>query len=90
MILDWKQAVEPSCKSGKATVAELVANGVDIKRRRPVDSFYSSNHEKTWVFDDQMYLCGSMNSSTNSIEYCEEAGTFTRDVEIVKQAVLHF
>ena len=50
----------------------------------------SAQHEKTWVVDEKLYVCGSANGTRNSQGNCEEAVLFVKDPSIVGQALEHF
>ena len=50
----------------------------------------SQRHEKTCLFDDQVYMVGSMNLTLNSSKECMESGVFLRSVECVEAGHRHF
>ena len=49
----------------------------------------SAQHEKTWVFDETLWVCGSANATENSFTKCEEAVVFSRSEEMLRSLIGH-
>ena len=53
--------------------------------RKPKNAGLSAQHEKTWIFDQQMFLLTSMSATRNYSSECEEAGLFVKaELEVQK------
>ena len=88
--LDKGQATNPSCSTQRAAMIALHEWGAEIRVRRPKPGMTSAQHEKTWLFDDHVFLCGSANATANSFTKCEEAVTATKSPTLIASQVAHF
>ena len=98
-VFDENQIKGPSCKFQAPALDDLRSwgNRVELRMRRPTwpgkngrASGLRIQHEKLWIFDEEMMLITSMNATSNSADNCEEAGSFLRDRTSVARALEHF
>ena len=90
IIVDRKNLENPSCAKEQSSVVALMEWGVPFRMRRPHPGMTSAQHEKCWLFDETLLVCGSMNLTENSVWKCGEAAIFTKEVNAVKDFVQHF
>jgi phosphatidylserine/phosphatidylglycerophosphate/cardiolipin synthase-like enzyme len=64
--------------------------GATICCRRPYSAMTSAQHEKCWLFDEMIYVCGSLNLTLNSVSRCEEAVVVTNACSAVNSFSEHF
>jgi len=91
IIVDEGKLVAGTLGELRALLA-LMEWGAIIKSRRPPDGrgFASAQHEKCWLFDLAVFVCGSHNLTHNSAVNCEEAVTVTTERDSVDGFVQHF
>ena len=89
-VVDKRQVKSSSTTKMSILLREIRDNGGTIKKRSPSGGMFSIQHEKTWIFDRSVYLCGSLNATHNSSTYCEEAAVVTRVASVVTKATTHF
>jgi phosphatidylserine/phosphatidylglycerophosphate/cardiolipin synthase-like enzyme len=89
-LLDKKQLFSPSCAKQTEALRTLIEWGAELRQRKPGTSFAAAQHEKTWVIDGALYICGSANATFNSLTNSEEAVVVSRIAPVVEQAVEHF
>ena len=90
VVLDKEKFLVPACSRQGDCLLTLIEWGVVMRVRRPFNRFASAQHEKTWLIDQQLYLCGSANGTHNSLHNCEEALLATTVSDVVREATAHF
>ena len=91
MIVDEGKLTSGSI-AGLRALLSLVEWGASVKSRHPPEGkgFASAQHEKCWLFDKAVYVCGSHNLTHNSAANCEEAIMTTTERECVDSFSEHF
>ena len=94
-VLDEGQVKNPSCTTQRAALLALrdwntATNPVRFRMRRPRPGMTSAQHEKSWLFDEELLVVGSANATENSFTKCEEACIFTRNPDLIEIQADHF
>jgi len=90
IVLDKNQVNNPSCKLQRKAMLDLHAWGVHMRARSPKGNLMSYNHEKTWLFDQNLLIVGSWNCSENSTNNCEEVCTASKSPVLIASQADHF
>jgi len=94
-VLDEGQVNNPSCTTQRAAMLALrewntASNPVQFRMRRPASGMTSAQHEKSWLFDEELLVIGSANATENSFTKCEEACIFTMNPDLIAIQADHF
>ena len=90
VLVDQGQMRSPSCTQQASALLAMTEWGAKLRSRKPGTSFNSAQHEKSWLFDRQMVVVGSMNLTTNSVLNCEESVCATREMGAVDAYAAHY
>ena len=90
IILDKSNVNKPSCTRQRRAMLDLREWGVHMRARRPKSGMMSYQHEKTWLFDQNLLIVGSWNCSENSTENCEEACVASKSPVLIASHNEHF
>jgi hypothetical protein len=90
LVLDKGQCVNPSCSTQRAAMLTLKEWGAHMRVRRPTSGMTSAQHEKTWLFDNELLWVGSANATRNSFHKCEEASVVTKSEVLIQAQADHF
>ena len=90
IVLDKNNVNTPSCTRQRRAMLDLREWGVHMRARRPKSGMTSYQHEKTWLFDQNLLIVGSWNCSENSTEHCEEACMASKSPVLIASHTEHF
>ena len=90
IVLDKNNVISPSCARQRRAMLDLREWGVHMRARRPKTGMTSYQHEKTWLFDQNLLIVGSWNCSENSTENCEEACMASQSPVLIASHSEHF
>ena len=85
-ILDHNQMQRPSCATHHMRVRDLLEWGAVIRTWKPGAPTFSSQHSKTWLFDESLYIVGSANCTVNSFANNHEQAVLFREATSVARA----